>query len=180
MSSSWDIVHPYQFYFAAKGSKVFLGILVALFLLGILYWMLKSIGIDRNTPPSMVWRKFLSVLRSYFRPILTSGHWKKAARLEENKKYDAAVDVYMGLFDFDGLINARASIAIRNDTVLEHLESICVQVGYPFPNQRISRLREDIYDYFLVKQKIQSPTDFDGTALIRAENEHRFSEGEQP
>ncbi len=176
MSSSCDLIHSYLFFFAAKGSKIIFGFLVALVLLAIVYWMLRSIGIDRNTPPSMVGRRIMSFFRSTYRPLLMGGYWKRAARLEENSKFDGAVDVYLQLFDFDGLINTRASIAILNDRVLEHLEELCVQVGYPFPTQRIDRLREDIYDYFLVKQKYLAPSDFDGTELIRPENEHRFSE----
>ncbi|TNE44227.1 MAG: hypothetical protein EP343_31235 [Deltaproteobacteria bacterium] len=176
MSFRWELIQNPNFLFAAKASKVILAIVVAIGLLGIVYWMLRSLGIDRNTPPSMILRKLYGFLRSFYRPFLSGGKWKKAAKWEEKKKYDAAVDIYLDLFDFDGLTSSRASIAIHNDRCLEHLEDVCKVVGYPFPNDRINRLREDIYDFFLVKQKYLSPTDYDGTELTRPENEQRFSD----
>lgn len=174
MSFHWDSVNIPSFLFAAKVSKYLWGLLVFAGLLGILYWILRSIGIDRNTPPSMIWRKVLAFARSFYRPIFLKGRWKKAAQCEESQKWDAAVEMYVQLFDYDGLLSSRANIAIHNDRCLEHVEDICKRVGYPYPADRINRLREDIYDYFLVKMKYLAPSDYDGSALIRAENEHRF------
>lgn len=176
MSFRWELIQSPSFLFAAKGSKVILAIVVAIGLLGIVYWMLRSLGIDRNTPPSMILRKLHGFLRSFYTPVLSGGKWKRAAKWEEKKKYDAAVDIYVQLFDYDGLLSSRASIAIHNDRCLEHLEDVCKVVGYPFPTDRINRLREDIYDFFLVKQKYLAPTDYDGTELTRPENEQRFSD----
>lgn len=174
MSLRWEFVDRHSVFLAASLTKVLWGLLLVVGLLAIVYWMLRSIGIDRNTPPSMVWRKVLAFVRSFYRPLLIRGQWKKATQLEESQKLDGAVDIYVQIFDYDGLLSSQVSIAIHNDRCLEHVEEICKRVGFPYPAERINRLREDIYDYFLVKLKYLSPSDYDGTPLIRAENEHRF------
>ncbi len=162
--------------FAIKPGKVAGIVIISLISVGILIWLLRSLGIDRNSPPDMIWRKIRVLFLSYFGPIVGSKKWKEAERLEKEGKYSQALKIYFSLLELDAFMSSSATLAVHNDTVLEKIEEICEKVGYPFPEEQLSRLREDIYDYYLVKQKVLSPSEYDSSLLNRPENEARFED----
>tara|TARA_B100001989_G_C24546531_1_gene471165 strand:- start:1689 stop:3230 length:1542 start_codon:yes stop_codon:yes gene_type:complete len=164
------------FFAALSAQKIIGAAILSLLLLFIVFLMLRSIGIDSKTPPSMIIRKIKLFFRSVYAPITFGKKLEKAEALEDKQNMAAALEIYISAFDFDGMLSTNAKIAIINDTILEKIEEICDRTGYTYPVERINRFREDIYDYFLVRQKYISPMDYDGTPLHRAENENRFKD----
>ncbi len=168
--------HPFLFVAAMSASKIIGSVVLLLFLLFVGYLILRSMGIDHHTPPSMIFRKIRLFFRSFFAPFLYKKRFAQAEALDKKGQVAEALDIYLSLFDFDGLLASNANIAIQNDTILERIEDICDRTGYEFPAEQINRFKEDIYDYFLVRQKYLSPADYDGTPLHRPENEKRFKQ----
>lgn len=176
MASSWALALTGSLLFAAKASKIMGAIGVLVVLLFIIYLMIRSLGFNSKTPPKMVLRKLSVVLRSFYAPLFYPRKLNAANELHDAGKLAEALEIYLNVFDFDGLTSSRAEIAIHNDTVLEYIEEICEQTSYDFPSERINRFREDLYDYFLVKTKYLAATDYDQTPLHRPENEDRFKD----
>lgn len=163
--------------FAAETTKNvnYVGVaVIGALLLVIIVLMLRSLGFNSKTPPSMVFRKMLVFIKSFYAPILLGKKLAKGEELHDNGKLAEALDVYLSVFYFDGLTSTRHQIAIHNESILERIEEVAEETSYTYPLDRISRFQDDLYDYFLVKMKYLAPSDYDGTPLHRPENEERF------
>ncbi len=176
MTMIWSASPFAIFWLAADPIKILSGLVLGVVMVGIMLLILRSMGIDSQTPPAMVWRKIKLFFGALILPILASRKLKEADILEEGGKLSEALAIYLRLFDFDGMLSSNATLAIHNETLLERIEDICERTGYDFPAEQINRFREDIYDYYLVRQMHLTPVDYDGTPLHRPENEDRFKD----
>ena len=158
----------------ASPLKLVAAVAIVIIMIVTVYMMLRSLGFDKRTPPTVVFRKIMFWFRAQVAVRTLSGKLNKAEELESKGKLGEASQIYLNNFLFDGLMSTNAKVAMHNEELLERIEEVCVRAYYDFPADRINRYREDLYDYFLVRERLLDPDGAQNVPLHRAENEERF------
>jgi hypothetical protein len=174
--SSWGFSLLLSLPFAVSRGRAVSAVIVGSLLLLILLVMFHSMEWTRGTSPSLMLRKFWAWLRGLSPPGFARKMLKRGEEFLKKGEWLKAVDLYVKNFDFDGMMSSNARIAMKNEAILSQLEILCLQVDYAFPAKQSGRLREDISDYFTVRKKYLTPTEFHGEELNRAMNEDRFKD----